>query len=424
MRRYLLVIYILTFSICCSSQTTKFVSVNKTITTPQQEWTLNSIYIKPFYTIFSWTVLCKDMTTSVFLPSSVYLEDADTHIRYGLARQPLLINPSSFNQSVKYELTFKGIPKTVRTVRLVSPAFTIEGIELNSQNKSALTYSQKEIVQTGDPTKDDSCEVSIPLPFTSDIDANIPQVSQDNNTTFALIIANENYQDVEKVSYAKSDGDVFNKYCLNTLGIPETNIKYIADATLNNIRRQLYWLKQVMDAYNGECNVIFYYAGHGIPDEKSGSAYLFPIDGYASDITTGYSLEKLYEDLSSKPAKSVVVLLDACFSGAKRDGGMLVSARGVAIKAKHAAPKGNMVVLSAAQGDETAYPYKEKGHGMFTYYFLKKLQETKGDITFGELADYVISEVKKQSIVVNGKMQTPLASPSSVAIDWRNWKLK
>jgi hypothetical protein len=364
------------------------------------------------------------MTTSVFLPSSVYLEDADTHIRYGLARQPLLINPSSFNQSVKYELTFKGIPKTVRTVRLVSPAFTIEGIELNSQNKSALAYSQKEIVQTGGPTIDDSCEVSIPLPLTSDIDANIPQVSQDNNTTFALIIANENYQDVEKVSYAKSDGDVFYKYCLNTLGIPETNIKYIADATLNNIRRQLYWLKQVMDAYNGECNVIFYYAGHGIPDEKSGSAYLFPIDGYASDITTGYSLEKLYEDLSSKPAKSVVVLLDACFSGAKRDGGMLVSARGVAIKAKHAAPKGNMVVLSAAQGDETAYPYKEKGHGMFTYYFLKKLQETKGDITFGELADYVISEVKKQSIVVNGKMQTPLASPSSVAIDWRNWKLK
>jgi hypothetical protein len=61
---------------------------------------------------------------------------------------------------------------------------------------------------------------------------------------------------------------------------------------------------------------------------------------------------------------------------------------------------------------------------MFTYFFLKKLQETKGNVTFGELADYVTTEVKKQSIVINGKMQTPLASPSGAATDWRNWKLK
>ena len=208
------------------------------------------------------------------------------------------------------------------------------------------------------------------------------------------------------------------------MGIPKNNIKYVADATLNNIRRELNWLGQVMDVYQGEANIIFYYAGHGIPNESNGSAYLLPVDGVGNDVSTGYSLDKLYADLSSKPAKSVVVLLDACFSGAKRNGGMIASARGVTIKAKQNAPKGNMVVLSAAQGDETAYPYKEKGHGMFTYYLLKKLQETKGNVSFGDLADYVTAEVKKQSIVVNGKMQTPLVSPSSVATDWRNWKLR
>lgn len=148
------------------------------------------------------------------------------------------------------------------------------------------------------------------------------------------------------------------------------------------------------------------------------------MDGVGNDVSTGYSQDKLYEDLSSKPAKSVVVLLDACFSGASRDGGMLASARGVAIKAKQNAPKGNMVVLSAAQDDETAYPYKEKGHGLFTYYLLKKLQETKGNVTIGELAGFVTAEVKKQSIVANGKMQTPFVSPSSSATDWRNWKFR
>jgi hypothetical protein len=103
---------------------------------------------------------------------------------------------------------------------------------------------------------------------------------------------------------------------------------------------------------------------------------------------------------------------------------MLASARGVAIKSKQGAPHGKMVILSAAQGDETAYPYKEKNHGMFTYYLLKKLKDTKGDVTFGELADYVTSEVMKQSVVANGKMQTPQAIPSDKAEDWKKWNFK
>ena len=258
----------------------------------------------------------------------------------------------------------------------------------------------------------------------SDIDKEIPENATVETPTFAVIIANENYKEVESVPYAIRDGEIFKQYCEKTLGIPKSNIKYEADATFNSIKRQLNWLGQVMDVYQGEANIIFYYAGHGIPDEANRSAYLLPVDGYGSDVTTAYSLEKLYADLSGKPAKSIVVLLDACFSGAKRDGGMLASARGVTIKTKQDTPKGNMVVFSAAQGDETAYPYKEKGHGMFTYYLMKKLQETKGTVTFGELADYVISEVKKQSIIVNGKMQTPLVSPSTSVTDWANWKLR
>ena len=83
-----------------------------------------------------------------------------------------------------------------------------------------------------------------------------------------------------------------------------------------------------------------------------------------------------------------------------------------------------MVVFSAAQGDETAYPYKEKAHGMFTYYLLKKLQETSGDVTLGELADYVTEEVSRRAIVENSKSQTPSVSVSdAVASDWKNMKL-
>lgn len=70
--------------------------------------------------------------------------------------------------------------------------------------------------------------------------------------------------------------------------------------------------------------------------------------------------------------------------------------------------------------DETAYPFEEKQHGMFTYYLLKKIQETKGEVTLGDLGDYLTNEVARQSFIENGKKQTPTATPSaSFTSTWR-----
>ena len=56
---------------------------------------------------------------------------------------------------------------------------------------------------------------------------------------------------------------------------------------------------------------------------------------------------------------------------------------------------------------------------------LKKLKESKGDVTLDKLSDYVITNVKQQSIVVNGKSQTPMVSTSmSLVNDWKELKLK
>ena len=132
-----------------------------------------------------------------------------------------------------------------------------------------------------------------------------------------------------------------------------------------------------------------------------------------------------YDELKNLGANKVSVFLDACFSGAQRGEGMLASARGVAIKAKQAVPQGNMVIFSAASEDETAYPFNEKGHGLFTYYLLKKLKETKGNVTLGELGQYICEKVAQESVVTNGKSQTPTVVPSSaMSGEWRNWRLK
>ena len=124
-------------------------------------------------------------------------------------------------------------------------------------------------------------------------------------------------------------------------------------------------------------------------------------------------------------AKSVTVFMDACFSGSKREDGMIASARGVALRVKSGVPQGNMVVFSAAQGDETAYPNREQQHGLFTYYLLKKLQETQGDIALKDLGDYITKQVSQQSLLLNSKKQTPCVTPSVTLGDhWQNCKLK
>lgn len=259
----------------------------------------------------------------------------------------------------------------------------------------------------------------------SDVDQNIPRANKANNGTIAVIIANENYASVPKVKYALADGETFKEYCEQTLGIPSHNIRYYPDATLGNLNMAVFDLKNVVSAMNGDANVIFYYAGHGVPDEGTKDAFLLPIDGNAQLTATGYSLDRLYRELGEMPAQTVSVFLDACFSGSNRGEGTLASARAVAIAPKQAAPKGNMFTLSAASNQETALPYAEKHHGMFTYFLLKKLQDSKGNATLREIADYVTSQVKLESNRVNRKQQTPTASRSGSMVDgWDKTRLR
>lgn len=262
----------------------------------------------------------------------------------------------------------------------------------------------------------------------SDVDERIPHNNKVAENRVALIIANENYANAANVPSAYNDGEAMKEYCHNVLGMPENNIIYLSDATLAPIYGALRNLKNRVEALDGNAEVFVYYAGHGFPDEQSKSAYILPVDGYATAPETCLELSKFYDDLSKMNAASVMVFLDACFSGAERsasDAMLVKDGRTVVIKPKTSAPKGNMMILTATSDKETALPYAEKNHGLFTYYLLKHLQETKGNTTPKELSDYVISNVKRQSNFINSKPQTPTVSLSgSMSQLWSTMKLR
>ena len=255
------------------------------------------------------------------------------------------------------------------------------------------------------------------------VDTKIAVNSQTDDKTFVVIVSNENYKHEESVPFARNDGEVFKVYCQKTLGIPEDHIRFAPDATLGEMNFAIYWLGNMLKAFDGEGKAIVYYSGHGMPDESGKEAYLLPVDGFSQSTEGALSTKSLYKKLGEMNSKHIVVFLDACFSGAKRDGKMLASSRGVAIKAKTDPVSDNTVVFSAAQGDETAYPFKSQRHGLFTYYILDKMQQSGGSTTLGELSDYVTLNVKRKAVVENnGKSQTPTVIASSNNNGWRDWQ--
>lgn len=260
---------------------------------------------------------------------------------------------------------------------------------------------------------------------TSDVDVKIPVSDIKQEKTFAVIIANEKYDNEKNVDFAYNDGIIFKEYCIKTLGLPSTNVHFVPNAGLNQMRQQFNWIKKTAEDFNGEAQFIVYYAGHGIPDDATKDAYLLPTDADGTDLESAYKLSRLYDILGNMPAKNVLVLMDACFSGAQRNGEILADARGVAIKPQIENPKGNMVVFSATTDKETAHSYREKVHGLFTYYLLKKLQTTDGVLDLGSLSDYVRTEVSQRSIVVNSKPQHPTVAPSANMENvWRSLQIK
>ena len=246
----------------------------------------------------------------------------------------------------------------------------------------------------------------------SDIDQNIPTTKKVADKTFALIIANEHYANASVVQNALHDGQRFKEYCMKTLGIPEANICLLQNATFGQMISEVDLFRKSVDAFNGNASGIVYYAGHGIPDASTSEAYLMPVDGTPNSVLSCYPLKNLYTTLGEMQSKSTLVFLDACFSGTGRDDNSLTNDRGAVIDVSKPKASGNMLILSAASNKETALPFADKYHGMFTYFLLKKIQETKGDVSLKDLSDYVIDNVKQESIRINRKPQTPTATTS------------
>ncbi len=236
-----------------------------------------------------------------------------------------------------------------------------------------------------------------------DVEQDIPRARKPDKHALAIVFGVEQYKNISNVTFAKRDAAITREYFVQALGIPENRIYFqtndnVGKAAFDKVFSKGGWLEKRVKQ---ESDIFIFYAGHGAPDISENKAYLIPYDGdpnYASQ--TGFSMDKMYQELERLKARSVTVFLDACFSGANRESEVLLAgARPVFIEVSAPTARG-ITVFSASGAREISSAYPEKKHGLFTYFMLKGLQgaaDKNGDrsITVGELGDYIHEQVSE-----------------------------
>ena len=250
-----------------------------------------------------------------------------------------------------------------------------------------------------------------------DLLTTIPAARARNPDGLAIVIGIEHYQRIADARYATRDAELMRAYTAQALGVPDdaSHVAYRGgnDATGTELRRlfgERGWLAR---RATDNSDILVYFAGHGAADGAQHTPFLLPWDAdpnYVGD--TGLDLLALFERLSRLPARSITVILDACFSGLGRSGRPLVAGtRAAVVSIEHPAlVRHNMAVFLASRDAQVAGDLPEARHGAFTWYIARGL---RGDadanhdrvITVAELGRYAETAVARAAAAVDREQQ-------------------
>ena len=264
------------------------------------------------------------------------------------------------------------------------------------------------------------------------VDINIPVCPNDNGNTFVLIIANEKYDTIfPNFPNASHDGNVFKEYCVKTLGIPERQVKMLQNVGKAKIEKDgVKWLQDLMKVTKGKGRIIVYYAGFGILDAGN-APYILPVDAKLAVkrplneeplskknrtrlVEQSLAITDLCTMLSAVQSQSITMILDANFNGIQRDGENLFGTEEKsgcgskkAKKVKALRVRGDVVIFCSSEFVNTSYLFKEQQHGFFTYFLLRELKQSKGQISFDELFANLKEAISFESSL-QGMQQVPM----------------
>lgn len=209
----------------------------------------------------------------------------------------------------------------------------------------------------------------------------------------AIVIGIDNYANskIRDLQYADNDAMAIKDFLKQ-----HTNFEIYAElinekATKDNILGVLDNLKRD-DSIR---RVVFYFSGHG-RTEKSGTGgenlgYFLPVDSDPNRLlTTAIPMSQVRDWAQALPAKHVLFIFDACFSGIVGGSARTDKDYNLDFLAENVGRH----VITAGTKDDEALEYNSLGHGALTYYLLEGLQgradvDDDDVLTLNELAVYL-----------------------------------
>ena len=134
--------------------------------------------------------------------------------------------------------------------------------------------------------------------------------------SWALVIGINDYRRAGPLSYATQDAeDVASS--LYDLGFPQDSVQLITDGDASKARIEKAYLDYIEIADSPDDRIIFFFAGHGITRTgyQGPVGYLVPADGDPDEAASLIRLDHLTRNADLIPAKHMLFIFDACFSG-------------------------------------------------------------------------------------------------------------
>lgn len=236
---------------------------------------------------------------------------------------------------------------------------------LNAQNNGNTTAQASRIISTS----------------TSEVDFNLPKSRMRQPDAVAVVIGNALYQKTSNVDFALNDARSMRNYLIQVMGYRPENIIYLENASYTDMKlvfgsKENHKGKLFNMVKPDRSEVFVYYSGHGAPGLNNKAAYFVPVECDPQYVElTGFPAEVFYDNLAKLPARSVVVALDACFSGQN----IYTNISPIVIRSKGALGLKSGALLASSAADQVSAWYPEKRHGLFTYFFLKAIHNQNAD---------------------------------------------
>lgn len=216
--------------------------------------------------------------------------------------------------------------------------------------------------------------------------------------TRALIIGINTYKNISILHHAVNDATAFRSILINNFSVKEENISFLTNEEATKINIYNAFMRFTRDDIDIDERIFIFFAGHGTTTSgyRGEVGYLAPYDAILDDFSTFFRWDDFTKNSELVPAKHLLFILDACFSGL-----MLTrsATNGTSRFLKDMLHRLSRQVITAGKANETVADSGGPipGHSIFTGHLIQALTgkaiNDDGILTANSLMAYLYKNV-------------------------------